>query len=185
MGCSYGFSSLTVEEMSVKHCSSNTLCYNMTRCEKNVIRPNFYPNANPNNHSSSEMWYALLCDGVTKHLEALPTDNRVRTFPVWPLFPASYLFHFSPPNSYHPDSLSGQKLNLFTSLIGKILKPHFVRHCYLKCLPSIFLLQKLYLLLSLRQKQYCGRQVKGAGNWRLSLRGRARPARLWLSEWVV
>lgn len=127
--------------MSVKHCSSNTLCYNMTRCEKNVIRPNFYPNANPNNHSLNEMWYALLCHGVTKHLdrwtqamEALPTDNRVRTFPVWPLFPTSYLFHFSPPNSYHSDSLSGQILSLFTSLMGKILKPHFVRHRYLKCL---------------------------------------------------
>lgn len=72
MGCSYGFSSLTVEEISVKHCSSNTLCYNMTRCEKNVIRPNLYPNVNPkipNNHSSSEMCYALLCHGVTKHLD--------------------------------------------------------------------------------------------------------------------
>lgn len=116
-------------------------------------------------------------------MEALPTDNRVRTFPVWPLLPASYLFHFSPPNSNHPDSLSGQKLSLFTSLMGKILKPLFVSHCYLKCLPSIFLLQKLNLLLSLRQKQYLSRQVKGAGNWRLSLRGRARPARL-LTQWV-
>lgn len=160
----------------------------MTRCEKNVIRPNFYPNANPNNHSSSEMWYALLCHGVTKHLDAGygGVTHRQKSKDLSSLTPFPCKLSVSLfTTQYHPDSLSGQKLSLFTSLIGKILKPHFVRHCYLKCLPSIFLLQKLYLLLSLRQKQYCGRQVKGAGNWRLcrctaltSVPGR-------LSEWVV
>lgn len=147
MSCSYGFSSLTVEEMSVKRCSSNTLCYNMTRCEKNVIRPISILTPTPTTilqvKCDTPCFVMASQSAWTQAMEALPTDNRVRTFPVWPLFPASYLFHFSPPNSYHPDSLSGQKLSLFTSLMGKILKPHFVRNFNFNVYPVIFYYRNL------------------------------------------